>query len=62
MNNQNDVLAQLQPGMDKLNRTLQELNLTPQQYLEQKMLSGEISQQAYDNARIRANQVLGTKY
>ena len=36
--------------------------MTPQQYLEQAMTNGTVSQERYEWARQMANAVMGTKY
>ena len=46
----------------KMAADLQAMNMTPQQYLEQAMTNGQVSQDKYEWARQMANKVLGTNY
>jgi phage I-like protein len=55
-------MNQLQQASNALAQQLQQMNMTPQQYLEQAMTNGTISQDRYEWARQMANQIMGTKY
>ena len=57
-----NTMNQLQQASNALAQQLQQMNMTPQQYLEQAMTNGSISQEQYQWARQMANQVMGTKY
>lgn len=52
----------LMQRMQQINAELSKMNMTPQQYLEQALTSGQISQQQYEEARRQANQFMGTNY
>ena len=57
-----NTMNQLQQASNALAQQLQQMNMTPQQYLEQAMTNGTISQDRYEWARQMANQIMGTKY
>lgn len=57
-----NTINQLQQASNALAQQLQQMNMTPQQYLEQAMTNGTISQDRYEWARQMANQIMGTKY
>jgi len=55
-------MANLMQRMQQINAELSKMNMTPQQYLEQALTSGQITQQQYEEARRNANQLMGTNY
>ena len=57
-----NMLNQIQQASNVLAQQLQQMNMTPQQFLERAMTNGSISQEQYQWARQMANQVMGTKY
>lgn len=57
-----NAMNQIQQASQALQQQLQAMNMTPQQYLEQAMTNGTISQDRYEWARQMANAVMGTKY
>lgn len=57
-----NTMGQLQQASAALQQQLQQMNMTPQQYLEQAMTNGTVSQERYEWARQMANAVMGTKY
>lgn len=57
-----NMMNQIQQASNALAQQLQQMNMTPQQYLEQAMTNGSISQEQYQWARQMANAVMGTKY
>ena len=57
-----NTMNQIQQAANSLQQELNLMNLTPQQYLEQAMTNGAISQEQYQWARQMANAVMGTKY
>lgn len=57
-----NMMNQIQQASNALAQRLQQMNMTPQQYLEQAMTNGSISQEQYQWARQMANAVMGTKY
>lgn len=57
-----NMMNQIQQAANSLQQQLNQMNMTPQQYLEQAMTNGSISQEQYQWARQMANQVMGTKY
>lgn len=57
-----NTMNQIQQASNALAQQLQQMNMTPQQYLEQAMTNGSISQEQYQWARQMANAVMGTKY
>lgn len=62
MNFTQNTMQQLQQESQNLGAQLQQMNVTPQQYLEQAMQNGSVSQERYNWARDMANKVLGTNY
>lgn len=68
MNNPNNgafdqnTLNNIMQTSQKMANDLKAMNMTPQQYLEQAMTNGQVTQDRYEWARQMANQVLGTKY
>lgn len=68
MNNPNNgsfdqnTLNNIMQTSQKMANDLKAMNMTPQQYLEQAMINGQVTQDRYEWARQQANQVLGTKY
>ena len=62
MNFTQNTMQQLQQASQNLGAQLQQMNVTPQQYLEQAMQNGSVSQERYNWARDMANKVLGTNY
>ena len=68
MNNPNNgpfdqnTLNNIMQTSQKMAADLKAMNMTPQQYLEQAMTNGQVSQDKYEWARQMANQVLGTNY
>jgi hypothetical protein len=59
--NQN-TMNRIQQAANSLQQQLNQMNMTPQQRLEQGMMNGSISQERYQWARQMANAVMGTKY
>lgn len=57
-----NMMAQLQQASQALSLQLQQMNMTPQQKLEQAMMDGTVSQDRYQWARQMANAVMGTNY
>lgn len=57
-----NTMNQIQQAANSLQQQLNQMNMTPQQYLEQAMTNGSISQEQYQWARQMANAVMGTKY
>jgi len=57
-----NTMGQLQQASAALQQQLQQMNMTPQQYLEQAMTNGTVTQERYEWARQMANAVMGTKY
>lgn len=57
-----NTMNQIQQAANSLQQQLNQMNMTPQQRLEQGMMNGSISQQQYQWARQMANAVMGTKY
>lgn len=57
-----NTMAQLQQASAALQQQLQQMNMTPKQYLEQAMTNGTVTQERYGWARQMANAVMGTKY
>ena len=57
-----NTIEQIQKASASLQQQLQQMNMTPQQYLEQAMTNGTVSQERYEWARQMANAVMGTKY
>jgi hypothetical protein len=55
-------MGQLQQASAALQQQLQQMNMTPQQYLEQAMMNGTVSQERYEWARQQANAAMGTNY
>jgi hypothetical protein len=62
MNFTQNTMQQLQQASQNLGAQLRQMNVTPQQYLEQAMQNGSVSQERYNWARDMANKVLGTNY
>lgn len=56
------TMEQIQKASASLQQQLQQMNMTPQQCLEQAMTNGTVSQERYEWARQMANAVMGTKY
>ena len=52
---------QFQQAMNAAQNMMQQTNMTPQQILQNKLQSGELSQEAYNNAIQRANSVFGRR-
>lgn len=57
-----NTMNQIQQAANSLQQQLSQMNMTPQQRLEQCMMNGSISQEKYQWARQMANAVMGTKY
>ena len=57
-----NTMNQIQQAANSIQQQLNQMNMTPQQYLEQAMTNGSISQEQYQWARQMANAVMGTKY
>ena len=57
-----NTMEQIQKASASLQQQSQQMNMTPQQYLEQAMTNGTVSQERYEWARQMANAVMGTKY
>lgn len=57
-----NTLNNIMQTSQKMANDLKAMNMTPQQYLEQAMTNGQVTQDRYEWARQMANQVLGTKY
>jgi hypothetical protein len=57
-----NTMSQIQQAANSLQQRLNQMNMTPQQRLEQGMMNGSISQERYQWARQMANAVMGTKY
>lgn len=62
MNFDQNTMNQIQQASNALQQQLQQMNMTPQQYLEQAMMQGTVSQDQYNWARQMANAVMGTNY
>lgn len=68
MNNPNNgafdqnTLNNIMQTSQKMANDLKAMNMTPQQYLEQAMTNGQVTQERYEQARQMANKVLGTNY
>lgn len=62
MNFNQNTMNQIQQASNALQQQLQQMNMTPQQYLEQAMMQGTVSQDQYNWARQMANAVMGTNY
>lgn len=57
-----NTMSQLQQASAALQQQLRQMNMTPQQYLEQAMMNGTVSQERYEWARQQANAAMGTNY
>lgn len=57
-----NTMNQIQQASNALQQQLQQMNITPQQYLEKAMMQGTVSQDQYNWARQMANAVMGTNY
>lgn len=57
-----NMMNNIMQTSQKMAADLKAMNMTPQQYLEQAMTNGQVSQDKYEWARQMANQVLGTNY
>lgn len=57
-----NMMNNIMQTSQKMANDLKAMNMTPQQYLEQAMINGQVTQDRYEWARQMANQVLGTKY
>ena len=62
MNFDQNTMNQIQQASQALAQHLQQMNMTPQQRLEQAMTDGTVSQDRYQWARQMANAVMGTNY
>jgi hypothetical protein len=62
MNFDQNTMNQIQQASQALARQLQQMQMTPQQRLEQAMTDGTVSQDRYQWARQMANAVMGTNY
>jgi hypothetical protein len=62
MNFDQNTMNQIQQASQALAQQLQQMNMTPQQRLEQAMTNGTVSQDRYQWARQMANAVMGTNY
>lgn len=62
MNFNQNTMNQIQQASNALQQQLQQMNMTPQQYLEKAMMQGTVSQDQYNWARQMANAVMGTNY
>lgn len=62
MNFDQNTMNQIQQASNALQQQLQQMNMTPQQYLEKAMMQGTVSQDQYNWARQMANAVMGTNY
>lgn len=62
MNFNQNTMNQIQQASNALQQQLQQMNITPQQYLEKAMMQGTVSQDQYNWARQMANAVMGTNY
>ena len=52
---------QFQQAMNAAQNMMQQTNMTPQQIVQNKLQSGELSQEAYNNAIQRANSIFGRR-
>ena len=57
-----NAMNQIQQASQALAQQLQQMQMTPQQRLEQAMTNGTVSQDRYQWARQMANAVMGTNY
>ena len=62
MNFDQNTMNQIQQASQALAQQLQQMQMTPQQRLEQAMTDGTVSQDRYQWARQMANAVMGTNY
>lgn len=62
MNFDQNTMNQIQQASQALAQQLQQMQMTPQQRLEQAMTNGTVSQDRYQWARQMANAVMGTNY
>ena len=62
MNFDQNTMNQIQQASQVLAQQLQQMQMTPQQRLEQAMTDGTVSQDRYQWARQMANAVMGTNY
>lgn len=62
MNFDQNTMNQIQQASQALAQRLQQMQMTPQQRLEQAMTDGTVSQDRYQWARQMANAVMGTNY
>ena len=62
MNFDQNTMNQIQQASQALAQQLRQMQMTPQQRLEQAMTDGTVSQDRYQWARQMANAVMGTNY
>ena len=62
MNFDQNTMNQIQQASQALVQQLQQMQMTPQQRLEQAMTDGTVSQDRYQWAHQMANAVMGTNY
>lgn len=62
MNFDQNTMNQIQQASATLQQQLRQMNMTPEQYLQQAMTNGAVSQDRYNWARQMANAVMGTNY
>lgn len=62
MNFDQNTMNQIQQASQALAQQLQQMQMTPQQRLEQAMTDGTVSQDRYQWARQMANAIMGTNY
>lgn len=57
-----NAMNQIAQAASNLNQQLSQMGKTPQQYLQEQMNSGAVTQDAYNRARQMANFIMGVNY